>query len=351
MREGRSNPTRREFLKRASGGVLAGLAALGSTGRGRAAGARPVAGSDGPAPARASLVCGGDRADNVYRTLKRIQADVEAGLAGKKRVVIKPNLVSVEKPLAATHADCLEGALEFFTPLVDGEILVAESPAAGSAAQGYDNYGYTRLAKKYAVRFLDLDREPVTTRHVVDHRFRPRPVRLSRLAIDPDVYLVSAAVPKTHDRAIVTLALKNAAVGAIVKDVAFGRGSERRGKSDKPLVHGGERDAAIHYNLFTLAREVAPDLALLDGYEGMEGNGPIEGTAVDHRIALASADWLAADRLGVELMGFDFEKIGYLRLAAEAGLGQGDLRRIEVLGPEVADHVRRYVPHASTAEP
>jgi uncharacterized protein (DUF362 family) len=48
----------------------------------------------------------------------------------------------------------------------------------------------------------------------------------------------------------------------------------------------------------------------------MEGNGPIDGTPVDHRVCVASTDWFAADRVAVELMGLDFEKVGYLNFVA-----------------------------------
>lgn len=44
-------------------------------------------------------------------------------------------------------------------------------------------------------------------------------------------------------------------------------------------------------------------------------------------------------------MGFDFAKVGYLWFSAQAGLGQGDLSKIEVLGEKVADHIRKYRPH------
>ena len=39
--------------------------------------------------------------------------------------------------------------------------------------------------------------------------------------------------------------------------------------------------------------------AVLDGWEGMEGNGPGDGTMVPSRIAIASTDFVAADRVGV----------------------------------------------------
>ena len=85
-----------------------------------------------------------------------------------------------------------------------------------------------------------------------------------------------------------------------------------------------------------------PHLALIDGFEGMEGNGPTEGTPVDHRVCVAGMDWLAADRVAVELMGIDFANIGYLNYCADAGLGQGDLKKIEVIDQSIERHRRKY---------
>ena len=60
-----------------------------------------------------------------------------------------------------------------------------------------------------------------------------------------------------------------------------------------------------------MSRQLHPHLAVIDGFEGMEGNGPNDGTPVDHRVCIAGLDWLAADRVGIELMGIDFANVGY----------------------------------------
>jgi len=51
-------------------------------------------------------------------------------------------------------------------------------------------------------------------------------------------------------------------------------------------------------------------------------------------------DWLAADTVGAELMGIG--KIGYLTYCAQAGMGQADLSKIEILGPALKDHIKIY---------
>jgi uncharacterized protein (DUF362 family) len=148
---------------------------------------------------------------------------------------------------------------------------------------------------------------------------------------------------KTHDRVLATLSLKNIVFGAPVKDRGFSWSASRKPGTvnDKPIAHGsGFR--GINYNLFALSQQLHPHLAVIDGFEGMEGNGPNDGTPVDHRVCVASTDWLAADRVAVELMGIDFAKIGYLNYCANAGRGVADLNKIEIIGESISDHKKTY---------
>lgn len=299
-----------------------------------------------PAPRSPVAVHRGEsRAGNVLEVLKRIEPQVREALARKKRILIKPNLVSTENQLSATHVECLEGILEFLAPLTPEEIVIAETSANGPTVDGFHNYGYPALEKKYRVRFVDIDDEPWEKVYLVNERWHPVPVRYSKLLLDPDTFVVSTAPFKTHDRAVVTLGIKNLTVGGILKDRGFRWGAGSVGTTDKHLVHGGPENQGINYNLFALAQRVRPDLTVLDGFQGMEGNGPVGGTPVDHRVAVASTDWLAADRVGAELMGFDWHKIGYLVFCAQAGMGRTEPENLEILGPALAEVARSYKPH------
>jgi len=293
---------------------------------------------------RVSLITGDNRADMAFRALQPFSKEIARAI-GKRRVVLKPNNVSIDIPLCATHVDTLEGTLEFLKSIGKlGNVIIAESAAGGPTLDGFDNYGYMKLISKYPVKLIDLDNEPFDIIHVFDEKdFRPHPVRMSRVILDPDAFIVSVARMKTHDRVLATLSLKNIVVGAPIKDKGFTWTSARKPGSinDKPFIHGGGF-RGINYNLYALARQVHPHLALIDGFEGMEGNGPNAGTPVDHRVCIASLDWLAADRVGVELMGIDFANVGYLNYCAQTGLGVADLNRIEIIGEPVSQHKRSY---------
>jgi len=331
---------RRDFLKHSLLGSLACVAV------------QPLRTLAQDAPAAASnrtrssvsVMAGNDRADNTFRALKAFEKEIARAI-GNRRVVIKPNNVAIDVQLCATHADCLEGTLEFLKSIGKlKNVVIAESAANGPTLDGFDNYHYTSLAGKYHVKLVDLDQQEVDTLQVFDEKdFRPHPVRMSRLLLDPNTFIISAAKMKTHDRVVATLSLKNIIVGAPIKDLGFkwGPGGKAGAKTDKPFIHGsGFR--GINYNLFALAQRLHPHLSIIDGFDGMEGNGPVSGTAVDHRVVVAGLDWLAADRVAVELMGIDYAKVGYLNFSAQAGLGQGDLSKIQIVGERITDHIKPY---------
>lgn len=330
--------TRRSFIRTS---LLSGVAAAVAPGLARVRASEP---GEPAGPARVALCTGTDRAKLTFEGLRHFEGTIRRQIQGR-RVVIKPNNVSIDTPLCATHADCIEGILEFLKSIGRTEdIIIAESAAGGPTLEGFSNYGYTKLASKYPVKLVDLDHEPVEAVHVFDEKdFRPHRARLSRVLLDPASFIISATRFKTHDRVVATLSLKNIIFGAPIKDTGFRWGPSNRAgaRNDKPIVHGsGFR--AINYNLFALAQRLHPHLSVLDGVEGMEGNGPVGGTPVDHRVMVISPDWLAADRLAVALMGIDVAKVGYLTFCAEANLGQADIAKMEILGPVPQDHIKKY---------
>ena len=67
-----------------------------------------------------SLVRGEDRRKNVAEALALVEDQILPVLRRKKYVVVKPNVVSLIQPLAASHADALNGILDFLGPALQG---------------------------------------------------------------------------------------------------------------------------------------------------------------------------------------------------------------------------------------
>ena len=111
-------------------------------------------------------------------------------------------------------------------------------------------------------------------------------------------------------------------------------------------MHGGQGNSGgreLSYNMFLVAMMgVQPDLAVIDGIEAIGGNGPWDGEIVDHSVVVTSTDFVAADRLCSELMGIDPKYMKYLEWCADAGMGNFDLSKVKVNGPDYRDHIIKY---------
>jgi uncharacterized protein (DUF362 family) len=255
-----------------------------------------------------AVVKGQERRRLVHDSLAAIDEQIKPLLKRKKYVLIKPNNVSTVNQLASTHVDTLHGILDYLSPRTKLPVVIAES-SAGTTIEGFQNFKYSQVVsehKRHNVQLIDLNEESKHNKiGVLDENLHITPVRLAaRLA------------PKESPR-----------------------------WNDKRKYHTGVRQT--HYNMLLTAQALQPywGVTLIDGYEGMEGNGPASGTPVPSRIAIASTDYIAADRVAVEAMGIDPKWVGYLIYCGDCGVGNYDLAKIDVRGEKVADVARKYRLH------
>jgi uncharacterized protein (DUF362 family) len=306
----------------------------------------PVAVRGYPGRSAVALVDGNDRGKNIHDALLAVDDQILRKLRTRKRVVIKPNNVSTEIQLASTHADTLRAVLEYLGPRFKGPIAIAEA-SAGDTWTGFRNFRYTDVAREYKsmqVELVDLNEEARYEQFpLLDGDLHPVPVRLAARLVDPDTFVISTAILKAHNYYVATLSVKNMVLGAPLHNAP----QETQRWSDKRRFHAGYHVG--HYNMLTTAQALQPHwgVAVIDGFEGMEGNGPIRGTAVPSRVAIASTDFIAADRVGVECMGLDPRWVGYLQYCGQVGAGNYDLAKIDVLGASIPPVRRTYRLHDS----
>ncbi len=280
-----------------------------------------------------SLIKGKDRRRNTRRSLELIAVDIKRHMS-TKQPVIKPNCVSPTIQLASSHVGQLRGILDFLTHIYQGTIIIAEA-SCHDTKDAYRNFGYGDLLREYPVELVDLNDGPFEDITVSRGTTRPLTLRVSRLLLDRSKYIISASRMKTHDTVIVSLSIKNLAMGCIFSD-------------DKKYVHRGIRETNRY--IADIAEKVWPDVSVIDGLEGMEGDGPSHGDAVPLGISIVGADALAADRVACEIMGVDLHDVGYLHYCAERGLGEADLARIDVLGERIRDCARPFRLHRNVQE-
>jgi uncharacterized protein (DUF362 family) len=339
--------SRRRFMGTAASAAMSGALLLGHQPLAAPAQDAPATDQDAGAPGRPSVVSvikGESRRANVCESLVAIEDQILPVLRTKKHVVIKPNMVSTDHQLASTHVDTLHGILDFLGPRFKGPVVIAES-SAGYTTAGFDNFSYQQVIaehKPLEVSLVDLNEEGKYQIHtILDGDLHAVPVRLAARLLDPEAFIVCSAMLKTHNTVIATLSIKNMALGAPLHNAR----KEKHAWNDKRLFHGGVRQT--HVDIMMAAQRLQPywGATVIDGFEGMEGNGPTNGSLVPSRVAISSTDYVAADRVGLEAMGIEASWVGYLQFCAQAGLGQCDLSKIDVRGARLADIARKYKLH------
>lgn len=342
------NLSRRHFMN-----VAAGAAALGPLGGalGPIAFAQELATPKGmPEPvipvekrSAVSLVKGEDRRKNITEALMRIDDQIRPVLKRKKYVVIKPNNVSTNIQLAATHVDALEGILDYLERArYKGEVVIAES-SAGKTMDGFEQFKYTQIpTHRHYVKLVDLNTEAkFMPLPVIDKDMHVQRVRLAARLLDPDAFIICSAVFKTHNVAVATLSVKNMTLGAPLHAAP----NEKPLWNDKRKYHTGVR--GTNFNMMLTAQRMAPfwGATVIDGFEGMEGNGPSSGTPVPSRLAIASTDYIAADRVGIECMGINPLWVAHEQWCWQVGIGQYDISKIDIRGEKIADVQKKYRLH------
>ena len=288
-----------------------------------------------------------NRRQNVFTALELVRDDLVPKL--HNQVMLKPNFLSSSNQLASTHVDAIRGVIDFLltVPNPPEEIIVAEGGNESFSGEAFQNFGYTALPDEYniPIRLVDLNQETdweETTIFLADRQ--EISIKMPKTVLDCPC-TISVAVAKTHDAGVVTLALKNMIMGTLYKQ-------------DRVKMHGfnthGERELpreaqTLNINLIRVSRYLKPDIGVIDGTVGLQGNGPGGTDAIDLGVAVASADVFAADAVTSKAMGFEPLEIGLLHYANEMGYGVADLERIEILGTPVEEVITGFKPH-ETAE-
>lgn len=319
-----------------------------------------------------ALVKGPDRYQNIAQALALLGEEAVSGT----RHMVKPNFVSTEVQLAATHREAARAVVDFVRQHTGHPVIIAEGAATSDTFKGYKNFGFTELADIYDdVELRDLNRDTFQIVALYDQDLKSRPFRIAKTVLESD-HRISLAIPKTHDAAVLTLSLKNMVVGSLIRDMGFNLlnfagdvsdqilklvpswmkplfsfqglsriGLTRISGSDKVKLHLGYLN--LHLFLYQLVRIIPPHLCVLDGFTAMEGNGPVSGDRVDWHIAIAGTDGVAVDTLAAYLMGFDPQSIGYLHFCSQDGLGEGDINNLNIIGTSLEECRHSFRPHQS----
>ena len=221
-----------------------------------------------------------------------------------RRVLLKPNLV---EPFAGaghvnTHPLLVRGAVEAFLRLGAQRVLVAEGQGhRRDALLVLDESGLAEVLAEDRIPYVDLNHDAVFTVPNAGSGAPLATLSFPQTLGEVDL-VVSMPKLKTHHYAGATLAMKN--LFGVMPGLVYGW--------PKNVLHW----AGIQRSIYDITATLRPELAIVDGIVGMEGDGPILGTPRAAGVIVMGRNLPAVDATCCRVMGIDPLKLPYLAAAS-----------------------------------
>jgi len=240
------------------------------------------------------------------------------------KVLIKPNILSARKPEEAvcTHPAVLRAVIRLVKD-TGAHITVGDSPGGflKNIEEVYEISGINKVTQEEKVNLVKftfsrtINGLPISTR-----------------VLDSDK-IISVPKFKTHEITGITACVKNmygSVVGLFKTKV----------HADHPKEEGLARILAQVYSI------TKPVLSIVDAVICMEGEGPSAGDPRDSKFIMAGCDGVACDTVLAHLIMTKPMGYAFLRECRKQGLGQTDIKQIDVLCGRIEDFYIKNIKHA-----
>jgi len=248
----------------------------------------------------------------VFKALDLI--NYKNALAGYDKVLIKVNFITDKTwdTGATTDPIVVEAIIKKLEDL-PVKIYVVESDATiTNADKAFEATGMKEMCSRNGIEWLNLSHVKDRGKLNVPSGEVLKSITVPRLVTESAV--ISAAKLKTHVNTTVTLGMKN--MFGLLPDKFKGKYHLK-----------GISNVVVDINTV-----LKPALTVIDGFVGMEGEGPINGTPVQMDLIIAGTDPVATDATAARIMGFNPYEIKHIRKAYEKGLGSSEA---QVLGEKL----------------
>jgi uncharacterized protein (DUF362 family) len=264
---------------------------------------------------KVAIVKGERGHEPVFKALDLI--DYESCLSSYKRVLIKVNFITTQTwDTGATTDPIVVEAIIKKLKYLPVEIFVVESDATvTNADKAFEATGMKEMCKQNGVECLNLRHVKDRVKIAIPNGETLRSITVPRIVTESAI--ISAAKLKTHASTKVTLGMKN--MFGLLPDKFKGKYHAR----------------GISKVIVDINTVLKPALTVIDGFVGMEGKGPTDGTPVKMDLIIAGKDVVATDATAARVMGFEPMEISHIRKAYEKGLGNID--NIEIVGSKLED--------------
>lgn len=262
--------------------------------------------------------------DNLDRLDERIHFTDK--LSEYKHLLIKPNLVSVYHESGMDKKDypestdprVFDAVIAYFIKYNKNIVIIESSGKPMPTMTSFRVSGINRIAKYYQVGLVPLETECVN-RYMLPKAEVMKEVYIPHIleeVIRGESFYISVPKLKTNLYTRVTLGFKNA-MGTIPYFLR-------------------ERNHNYHINkkLADLLYLFQPNLVVIDGIIGGEGNTPAPVDPVEVGVIISGNNAVEVDRVGTRFIGFDPEEIPLIQEAVARGFASAN---VEVIG-EVKSH-------------
>jgi uncharacterized protein (DUF362 family) len=255
----------------------------------------------------------------VFKALDLI--DYRSALVGYDKVLIKVNFI-VEKTWdtgATTDPIVVEAIIKKLEGLPVKVYVVESDATMTNADKAFEATGMKDMCSRNGVEWLNLRYVKDTVKLAIPNGEALKSITVPRLVTESAV--ISAAKLKTHVNTGVTLGMKN----------MFGLLPDKfKGKYHLKGI------SKVVVDINTVLR---PALTVIDGFVGMEGQGPADGTPVQMNLIIAGTDVVATDATACRVMGINPYEIKHIRKAYEKGLGKSEA---QVVGEKLETVTRAF---------
>jgi uncharacterized protein (DUF362 family) len=219
------------------------------------------------------------------------------------RVLLKPNLLTGSRPTkeCITRPEIVYCVAQL-VQAAGGKPFLGDSPAFGSAKGVCKVNGYLPLCDELNLPIVEFKGQRYATEN---ENFQH--LRLSKEALAADV-VINLPKVKSHVQLTMTLGVKNlfGCVPGKMKawwHMEAGKDAERFGEM-----------------IVETAKAIAPNLTIIDGIIGHEGNGPSGGEPKQLGVLGASTDVFALDRAMIDILNVDPATVPTLAAQFKQGL-------------------------------
>lgn len=252
----------------------------------------------------------------VHRTLKMVPLKNYINNS-ESLILINPNWVTSDHSRTGnvTSTNTLEGIVSYLIEeaKISPDKLIVSDGGSYSTDRTMNINNVFKL-EQYGIKVANLNDDKLLNDVKIQNHYALKSVNIAKTAIDASC-IISVPSLKTHNMARTTLSLKNM-MGTI---------------SPKGIMHSN-----LHQKIADLTSILRSKMKfqLIDGIIGSKGS-ELGGKPVKMDLIIAGEDPVAVDRVGSEIIGYNIDKVKYLKFCEKKGLGIADLEKIEIIGNSI----------------